>query len=470
MTNRVKSLAEINESSANVMVDGYVKKYGNLLNVYESMSTKARIGESLSPYELTALGQQLDQFANYQRFCESQGSLASLGAVPQVALDVITASVGASILPLLASIQPIPEEHGIIWFKQMRPTKTAGGYEKDKTIFDPLTLDNPGDGTYGNNKKTLELSASVTTDTITGTLGEKAIRPYRFEVMLEDGSAFGKDDGNGKILGYGLSGTVDYKTGAYEIKLKAAPGTATKAVAIVELDVDAQEEINSIQANLISQDIKAQIWALKSDVGAFSSYAFAQRFGRSASDEVAQDLTDELTRELNTAAVMAILRSAPDTGHVEFSRTAPSGVSYAEHKLTFIDTIAQAEQQLHKQSGANGANRYIVGSTAAAVLRGMPGWESAPDAATVSVGLYGYYDGVPVIRATNVVPDDTMLCVANAGNYFNAPLVYAPYMPLMITSTVQNPNNPFRNTTAAGLWAGLQAVNTNLTTTIKVKG
>lgn len=469
MSTKVKTLAEINESAADTMANGYYGRYGKLLDAYAGMSMKSRIGESISPYEVVALGQQLDQFSNYQRFCESQGNLASLGAIPQVALDVITASVGASILPLLASIQPMAEEHGIIWFKQMRPTVTAGGYEAGKSVFDPLTRDNPGDGSYGLNKKQVELSSNLTGQSkVEGTLGVKSVRPFRFEVYGGNGAVFGKDDGNGKILGFGLSGSIDYKTGQYTINLKETTNTG-KLSAIVELDVDAQDEINSIQASLVSRDIKAKIWALKSDVGAFSSYAFAQRFGRSASDEVAQDLTDELTRELNTAAVLTILRGADLTKAAEFSTTAPSGVSYAEHKLTFIDTLAAAEQQLHVQSGVNGANRYIVGTNAAAVLRGMPGFEKATDAVTVSVGLYGYYDGVPVIRATGVVSDDTMLCVANSGNYFNAPLVYAPYMPLMITSTVQNPNNPFRNTTAAGLWAGMESVNTNLVTGIKIK-
>ena len=71
-------------------------------------------------------------------------------------------------------------------------------------------------------------------------------------------------------------------------------------------------------------------------------------------------------------------------------------------------------------------------------------------------------DGIPVIRATGVVGDDDMYFVANSGNYFNAPLVYAPYMPLMITSTIQDSRNPFRSRTAAGEWSAMKAVNPNL--------
>lgn len=97
-------------------------------------------------------------------------------------------------------------------------------------------------------------------------------------------------------------------------------------------------------------------------------------------------------------------------------------------KLTFIDAVAQAESVLYQQSGASLANRFIAGKSAAATLRGMPNFELASDVATVSVGLFGYYDGVPVIRASGVngLDDDDILLVSNAGNYFAAPLAYAP--------------------------------------------
>jgi len=111
MTSSIKTLAQINESSVDTVASVYADKYQEQIDVYESFSVKSKIRESLSPYEVVALGQQLDQFTNYRQFCESQGNLGSLGAIPQIALDVITASVGSSILPLIASIQPMSEEH-----------------------------------------------------------------------------------------------------------------------------------------------------------------------------------------------------------------------------------------------------------------------------------------------------------------------------------------------------------------------
>lgn len=468
---KIMTLTEINESSADIQANMYVDKYSEHLQVYESSSAKSRVNESISPYEMVALGQQLDQFMNYQKFCESQGNLGSLGAIPQIALDVITASVGASILPLLASMQPMAEEHGIVYYKELIAQQATGGYAAGDVISSPLSLDDIGDGTLGSNARQATLFSTANTDvTYSGNITSThlPLRPFRFEMTIAT-IGFGRDDGAGNILGMGFSGTIDYVTGAYDITLAADPGaTPRAAVATYQTDIDGAASIEKIQGGLKTKDIRAQIWTLAADVGAFANFAFQNRFGRSATDEVAQDLTNELTRILNTNAIQRIYANLPTSGASHTWDQYVAGVSYAENKLTFVDGIANAEANLHAKSGANVANRYIAGKAAAAVLRGMPDFQIAPDAANVAVGLYGFYDGVPVIRASGVIPDAEIILVSNAGNYFNAPLAYAPFMPLMVTNTVQTPSNPFRSTTAAGVWAGLTALNGNLTTKLVI--
>jgi len=478
---KTKSLVEINEAGIDTQANIYADKYRDQVDNYEAFSIKTKVNESLSPYEIVALGQQLDQFTQYTTFCESQGTLGSLGNMPQIALDVITASVGSSILPLISSIQPMSEEHGIVYYRQMRAMQTDGGYNTGDVIDSPLQRDNPGDGTLGGNRKLTNLVNLVAgTLTYSGNLPAAPVRPYLFNISIA-GIGQGKDDGNGTLLGFGMSGTINYTTGVWSVTLAldpaaniaAAPGGVLPLQAMYDLDTDGLAALDKVQGQLQTKDIRAQIWALAADVGAFANFAFTQRFGRSAIDEVATDLTNELTRILNTNAINQILANIPAGSLTTWSKAngnlpGPSTASYAENKLTFIDAIANAEMVLHSQSGAPTANRYLVGKLAAATLRGMPDFTPAPDAANVSVGLFGYYDGIPVIRATGVIADYDMILLSNAGNYFNAPLAYAPFMPLMITNTVQSPNNPFRQTTAAGTWAGMTALNGNLSTRLTI--
>lgn len=439
----------------------FLDKYPQHINLLESHSAKTRVGESVSSYDVIALGQKLDAFSQYQRWCESQ-NLASLGVIPEIALDVITAVSTTSILPLLASTQVMAEEHGVVYFKQQRAGNTAGGYTVGDVISDPRALDNPATGGFGSGKKTINLGqvANGTTE-YTFQAGVYPLRPYKVEVMS---TAFGqmRDDGAGKLIGYGVGGTVNYATG--EIKLNIQdPAAAADVVAVVDLDMDDTETIDSIRTALDSKEIRARIIALKTDTGAFANYAFSQRFNRSASDETAQDLTDELTRILNTEAILTLARAVPTAADPATWKITPgAGVGALDHKTGFVDVIAKAERNMHLQSGVSSANRLVAGINAAAVIRGMPGFVPAAEMSLNSVGLYGYLDGVPVIRASHVLDDNQALTVGNVGGYFNAPLVEAPFMPLMMTDTIESSSNPFKGTRAAAVWTGLEAVNPNL--------
>lgn len=453
----------------------YEARYGDYLDVYTGCSAKKRINESVNMYELVALGQQLDQFQRYRKFCETSNKLGNLGAIPQIALDVITAAQAASILPLLASTQPMTEESGIVYYRNVHTMQAGGGYKKGDYLFGPLGLDNPGDGTLGSNRKLITAAQTAAgTQDYQGNIPDLPLRPYRVEIniVLTTGTLFGRDNGEGKILGFGLDGEIDYETGAWSIHFNKDPNEVADIKMMYDVDVDAMRTLDTIQATLQTKPIKASIWALKSDIGAFANYAFNTRFGANANQEVAQDLTDEITRVMNAAAVMEIVRNMPLTNVVEWDVNAPAGVSYAEHKLTFIDAFAAASAALHQQCGAVVPNRMIVGSKAAATLMGLgqPDFVIDPDASTgVTIGVFGTYQGIPVIRAANVIPDDYIVLISNSGNYFNAPLAYAPFMPLMITDTVQSVDNPFRGSQAAGVWAGLTSVNPGAATLIKIK-
>lgn len=448
--------------SVEAMADRYHSRYRDQFDAYQTAGALARINESQSAYGLVALGQMLDQFNLYHNFCESQGTLASLGTIPQIALDVIAASYGASIIPLLASVQPVQEEHSIVYFKQMIAQQNSGGFNKGDIIRDPRTLEKVGNGNLGAQRRREVLATTVgTTTDYTGNLTGLPIRPFMVEVHVP-GVGSGKDNGSGKILGFGFDGEINYQTGAWSIRLHEAVAEGTQISSIFDIDVDAAASIEKVQAQLASTEIIAEIFALATDVGTFANFGFSQRFGRSASDEAAADLSNEITQLLNQRVVRMLMDNA--VGNTNWSKTAPQAVSYAEHKLTFIDSLAQAESVIHQNTGAGNVNRILAGRTAAATLRGLPEFTSAPEAPASAIGLFGDLDGASVIRATNVLPDDVLICVANPQGYFNAPLVYAPYMPLMVTSTVQSPDNPFRSTQAAGIWSGFKSVNGALAT------
>lgn len=108
------SFENMNESIIENNADQYFDRYRSQIEAFESHSVLAKSGAAISASDVYALGKQLEQYEEYQRFCESTGTVGALGQLPSVALDVIAASHGNSIMPLVASSQPISEEQGII--------------------------------------------------------------------------------------------------------------------------------------------------------------------------------------------------------------------------------------------------------------------------------------------------------------------------------------------------------------------
>ena len=339
MKQKISAFKKYSAATTNpdVIAEAVRKTYKNEIDLYERSAVKARIGESVTQHEVAALGAQLAQFEGYRAFTESTGNLGALGRVPEIATEVIVAANAESIIPLLASTQPIEEEHSIVYFKNIIAAKGVNGYTDGQVISDPLTRDNPGTGFGGAQriKKSSLGKFTTTQNSVTTNVTELPIRPMTFEVYVP-GVGQGRDDGNGKLVAFGLEGTVDYATGAVTVKLGTGASVTqdTDIQAIFDIDVDSAKELPKIQTKLTTKDVKAEIYALSSDVGAFASFAFQKRFGEGSQVEAAMDLTNELTRIMNTRTVKELQVNAPAvTAQTTWYRKPQAGVADADHRL-----------------------------------------------------------------------------------------------------------------------------------------
>jgi hypothetical protein len=96
-----RQLDSISESTKS-----YRSKYGEYFEFFESESVAAR-SRGVKDEDLYALGKQLESFERWKSFTEANGSAGDLGVLPNIALDVITASQAQSPVPLMAGVQPI---------------------------------------------------------------------------------------------------------------------------------------------------------------------------------------------------------------------------------------------------------------------------------------------------------------------------------------------------------------------------
>ena len=126
---------ERKKEKVDIQVDEYFEKYKPQMKCLEK-SVLAKV-KSLDTYDYWTLGKQLESWDTFVEMCE--GSVNQLGRIPNIAHDIITAVHGASILPIIASTQPIEEESGMVYFKTIRSEETRGSQTAQDVVMDPRT-------------------------------------------------------------------------------------------------------------------------------------------------------------------------------------------------------------------------------------------------------------------------------------------------------------------------------------------
>lgn len=439
----------------------YLKAYRPQVETLESKSLLSKV-RPITPYDIYALGKMLESWDIYKQLCEEDGTLSQLGKIPDVAFDVITVAYGTSPIGVCASVQPIDEERGSVYYKKVVAQTTRGGVTAGDSLYDALGATDGVPAGYTSDRVTeTEDSVDGTTD-YNITLSGVPMRPFQVNVTAPDGSGgqvTAQDNGEGLLIGYDCQGTINYQTGALVLNLANNPGAETGGI-IVEYsqDFEAAADLPKIIMKLATKSVNARVHALKDTIGLEQSYALRRRFGMIAEDEVATDLISAINSELMNTLVMRANGAA--IGNVNFDKTAPSGVSYFEHKQSFKDKLAEAESNILAAAGRGTISVAIAGRSVCTIIGTLPGFTKISDGTTIGPHIYGTLDGTTIVRipSTNVLDANTMLGLYKGGSPFEAGLVYAPYMPLVVTSALPTGANPLVNQKAAAVWAAVEAL------------
>jgi len=309
----------------------FIKKYKPYMNALEKYSPLAKTRQ-LTAFDYVNLGEQLEQFENYRDFVLEAGSSSDLGVLPNVALDIITASYGASVVPLVSSVQPIEEERGTIYFKQIRALNTRGidhlgnPINAGDVLSDPRTEPVYREGYAGERKFSTVLTATDgTTLAYSGAAASlpTPIRPHSVRIHHLVVGPYGQDDGLGNIMGVGLQGTIDYATGAWSVEFLSTSVPASGNLLIdyaTDFEESANADIPKVSFFTDSTDISAEIFVVGSEVGLFKSYSMRKRFGKAAEEEMVTDLTNEITAELGNTVIRRLTAAAPAANNVSWGR------------------------------------------------------------------------------------------------------------------------------------------------------
>jgi hypothetical protein len=423
---------------------------------------------SITENDVANLAVQYRNFELYKKMAENNGSLGNLGQLPKIALSVVTATMGASILPMISSVQPIEEQKGIVYFRQIRSRDTRGSQTEGDVVVDPRT-GNVTPANYASNETLGEevVSATVGAQTqYTFTLANVPVLPQFLklsfsndaDIVAVDQGAIGADKNIGVLFGRGLSGTVNYTTGEVTIDFASDPTAGHQVFAEYQQDLERTDDLQAISSFMDSKDIQAKVYALKQSQGMLQSFTLQKRFGQSMQEQLATDLVMEVNREVGGDAIRKLNSSA--VGTTDFDRTLPAGVSFAEHKLQYKDKLYEAENVMLSNAGRGSINTLIVGRKHGAFLRGLPGFELLNDGNTLGSHLFGRLDGITVIRVPEsaLLGEDRGIGIYKGANPYEAAVVYSPFMPMAVTDMLPEGLNPLGGMRGAAQMSGLDVV------------
>jgi len=448
----------------------YYDRYRDQIDLLEH-STLAKIKGKVDIYDVYALGKQLEQYDTMTAICEEVGNTALLGVIPNIAYDVITAVHGASVIPIMASVQPIEDEQGIVYFKTVRTTDVRGSQTTaGDVVTDPRVPIKYQEGYASNSLTHTEVGTGATTMTI-----NLPIAPIRGQTLRINGvvtatqlsnGVQGADQGPrdmtdtsvGIIWGDGVSGNVDYDSGIVSLTFAVALPATEEAQVTYQQNFEANQDLPQVDMYFDSQAIHAKMYALKGTIGLLQSYGMQKRFGKIAEDEMSKDLVQEINKEIGGDIIRMLAAAA--VGTTTFSRTLPAGTSDFDHRQSYKFKLADSEALLAQNSGRGTISLLIVGSTHASLIQTLPGFERISDGNTLGMHIFGTLDGIPVIRVVqqNLLGPEDGIALWKGTSPWEAAVVYSPFMPLTMTDLLPMAPNPLLKMRAAAVWAGVDVI------------
>lgn len=503
-------LMKLNEEAHERSAESFLKgKYAPYLALLENSPLAKVRPHGITPQDYSTCGQMLQQFDEIYKpwargefgvnFNEADGSIAQLGVYPNIALDVIAVQYGMSPINVIASTQPIQEPHGTVYFKDFVAQNSRGNVTSGQKLFSTLGApDVINDGFTGDTYQAVNpivdpspsTPAVYTNVALTSDDFGKPVNPQTMTIfgsaVCSAGTALYAnivpDPSTGKFSAVSqagssgtylsLYGSVNFTNGTISANVSGATLTAVNLSAkfqtVEEANTDLQKAIISLQ----TKRIEAQFFALKSTWGMQEKYMLEKRFGMSLEESVATDLTAVINQEICTKAIKLIAANIPSGNqNTVFIRQPQSGVSLYEHKMAVVDAMEDADSQLLVSAGRGEVTCWIAGRKAASVLKTLPNFQKV-DGGAKKFGphILGTLEGVTVVRVPfdSVLDENTILGISRDENALEAPVVYSPYMPLVVTPPMNFGYNALQMQRACAVWAGIDTMVPNLSTQLEI--
>jgi hypothetical protein len=255
-------------------------------------------------------------------------------------------------------------------------------------------------------------------------------------ITVTDGVETFTDDGAGTLTGDAAgTGTIDYVTGAISVTFNAAPAAGANVDAAYEYDMEANTQIPEVDLLLTSSPVIARPRKLRSRWSMEAAANLRTVHGLDAETELSAVLAEELKFEIDREIIDQLDKIA-SAGSVSFSRTPASGISFQDHKQTFVDKMVEAGNLVFAKTRRAQTNWIVMGVDVATLVEALPGFVPSGLTGTMGVVYTGTLQGRWKCFKDPYMTPGSFITGYKGNTFLETGYIYAPYIPLYVTPTI----------------------------------
>lgn len=267
------------------------------------------------------------------------------------------------------------------------------------------------------------------------------LRPFTVKILV-DGVPMATDDGNGNIIGTGISGTVAYDTGVTAVAFTTAPAAGSTVDLAYNYDSEVAsnyDNIGSVELQLKDYQFRVKPRPLYVSWSKMTEILLGSTLGIDAEEALIRGVADEFKKAQDFQAVAVAWGVAKGHAATPFNCQGATGEPEVDRMAAFSKAIKLAGSTIYDQLLRGGITKMVAGPQAAAQLYIHPRFDASNRQPEVGIFRTGSVDGVDVYQAPSaIVPTDEILCVyKNEQVPEDVSIAFGTFIPLYRTQTLE---------------------------------
>ena len=370
--------------------------------------------------------------------------VVNLGNFVDYGFGVITAVMPALVANEIVSVQPLKARTGEVFYLNFKYGSNKGTIKAGDMMIS-ATTGATDDTLYSSQEVGSEEIGALVTGTTTYEFYLSYTPVTAGSVNLSTGSGTITDNGDGTLTGGAGSnlttGTIDYATGKLNLTFSAiaADATLSGSYSFQYGNMDVDGNIPQVDVDLASATISSVTRSLRARWMFDAAFELLQVHGINSDEEIAKAMAAEIRHEIDGEIMNDLWTQAAAGGAVfNWSKTPGTGVSYKDHKDTFVDTLIAMSNAIFKDTMRAEGNFVVAGINAASLIEsiGDGRFQASADALKPGPHVIGTLDGRWKIIKNPFYEPDSFVVGYKGGSYLEGGYVYAPFLPLYTTPTM----------------------------------